>query len=139
MNHFLDWSKLPAMPSVPELLSQPFDVIFGADIVDDVDHAVWIKKCLEWLLRGRPSTSVASAFAAVFHLVIRLRPTHTLEANSIETTFRWTDDISNEDHPELAILSKETILCEAYTDGDAKRGCGVIEYLYYRIGWSRQD
>lgn len=93
MNHFLDWSKLPAMSSVPELLSESFDVIFGADIVDDVNHAVWIKKCLEWLLRRRLSTSVACAFATVFHLVIPLRPTHTLEANSVETTFRWTDDI----------------------------------------------
>ncbi|KAI6022217.1 hypothetical protein PISMIDRAFT_689259 [Pisolithus microcarpus 441] len=136
-SHFLDWSKLSATPSAPELLSEPFDVIFGADIVYEADHAIWIKKCLERLLR-RPSTSTACPLAATFHLVIPLRPTHTLEADSIGTTFRWTDDIPRNDYPELALLSKETILCEAYRDGDGKRGCDVVEYLYYKIGWSRR-
>lgn len=42
-SHFLDWSKLPATPSVPELLSELFDVIFGADIVYETDHAIWVK------------------------------------------------------------------------------------------------
>ncbi|KIK12859.1 hypothetical protein PISMIDRAFT_646660 [Pisolithus microcarpus 441] len=137
-SHFLDWSKLSAMPSVPELLSEPFDVIFGADIVYEADHAIWIKKCLERLLRC-PSVPAACPLASTFHLVIPLRPTHLLEAGSIEATFRWMDEIPHEDHPELVIFSKETILCEAYRDGDGKRGCDVVEYLYYRIGWSRQS
>ncbi|KAI6125183.1 putative methyltransferase-domain-containing protein [Pisolithus thermaeus] len=135
-SHFLDWSKLPTMSSVPELLSEPFDVVFGADIVYEADHAAWIKKCLERLLH-HPCTSAACSSVAIFHLVIPLRPTHLLEAGSIETTFRWTSDIPRGDHPELAILSRETILCEAYRDRDAKRDRDVVEYLYYRIGWSQ--
>ncbi|KAI5997447.1 hypothetical protein EDD15DRAFT_2245834 [Pisolithus albus] len=137
-SHFLDWSKFPAMPSLPGLLSEPFDVIFGADIVYEANHAIWIKQCLGRLLR-RPSSSAACPLVATFHLVIPLRPTHLLEAGSIETTFRRMDDVPCEDFPELVIFSKETMLCEAYRDGDGKRGCDVVEYLYYRIGWSRQS
>ncbi|KAI6111752.1 hypothetical protein EDD16DRAFT_1883430 [Pisolithus croceorrhizus] len=105
---FLDWSKLPAMSSIAKPLSESFDVVFGADVVFEEDHAIWIKKCLERLL-CRPSISAAFPFVATFHLVIPLRTTHLLETSSIGTASR---------------------------DGDAKRGRDVVEYLYYTIGWS---
>ncbi|KIN99307.1 hypothetical protein M404DRAFT_1004797 [Pisolithus tinctorius Marx 270] len=138
-SHFLDWSKFPAMSSVPDLLSKPFDVILGADIVYETEHATWIKKCLERLLRHPSSSADCPSEAdslAIFHLVIPLRPTHSLESSSIETAFRWTDDTPREGHPELVILSRDTILCEAYRGGDAKKSSDVVEYRYYRIGWS---
>ncbi|KAI6046981.1 putative methyltransferase-domain-containing protein [Pisolithus marmoratus] len=141
-SHFLDWSRLPAMSSLPKLLSEPFDIVFGADIVYEAEHATWIKKCLEQLLR-RPSTSAVcpsdSNSRATFHLVIPLRPTHVLEASSIETAFRWMGDIPRKGDPELVIHSKETILCEAYGSGDVKRSGDIVEYLYYRVGWSYQS
>lgn len=58
--------------------------------------------------------------------MILLRPTHLSDVSSMETAFRWTNDIPHEDHPELVILSKEN---HTVWRGDAKRGYGVIEYL----------
>ncbi|KAI6020745.1 hypothetical protein PISMIDRAFT_8671 [Pisolithus microcarpus 441] len=85
-SHFLDWSKLPAMSSLPEPLTEPFDVIIGADIMYKGDRAIWIKKCLEWLPH-HTSTSPAFSLVATFHLVIPLRLMHMLEPSSIETAF----------------------------------------------------
>ncbi|KAI6159361.1 hypothetical protein EDD17DRAFT_1898773 [Pisolithus thermaeus] len=106
---FLDWSKLPAMSSIAKPLSESFDVVFGADVVFEEDHAIWIKN-------DTPQDD-----------------TFTGDQQHRDC---FSVDILHVDRPELAILSKGTILCEAYRDGDAKRGRDVVEYLYYTIGWS---
>ncbi|SJL11917.1 uncharacterized protein ARMOST_15331 [Armillaria ostoyae] len=107
---FLDWAD---SDNHDDSLDIPFDVVLGADIVYDPQHAVWIKACLKKFLRK----------GAIFHLVIPLRPTFTTESITVESVFRDGD---------LVVLSKETIVC------DAENGISdeVVEYAYYKIGWA---
>ncbi|KAH6901101.1 hypothetical protein BKA70DRAFT_1158905 [Coprinopsis sp. MPI-PUGE-AT-0042] len=140
----LDWSTfsppssspLPTPPSLSNLtpLHEPFDMAFGADIVYEEQHAVWIKGCLKKLLRkplGAADTTADNAdeggprtkanHNAYFHLIIPLRSTHTFESGTIETVFRSMD---------LVILEKEKIVCEVEEGGDE------VVYAYYKIGWA---
>ncbi|KIK41292.1 hypothetical protein CY34DRAFT_806256 [Suillus luteus UH-Slu-Lm8-n1] len=131
--HFLDWSSFSADP-LPDYLSYPFDVVFGADIVYEVQHAAWIKDCLKGLVQ-RPSDSAVSP--AAFHLVIPLRPTHAFESSTVESVFLNACDVDPNDDVDLVILSKKSITCDAH--GDYTRGQGLgedVEYVYYKIGWS---
>ena len=126
VSHFLDWSSFPVLSSIPAVLSEPFDIILGADIIYEAEHADWIKNCLKRLLRY-PSRIPGSQTTSLFHLVIPLRPTHTFESSTIENVFQW----ENRDHTEPVVLSKESIFC------DAQGGIGneMVEYVYYRIGF----
>lgn len=131
--HFLDWSSFSAAPR-PDYLSYPFDVVFGADIVYEAQHAVWIRDCLKGLVR-RPSDSTVSP--AAFHLVIPLRPTHAIESSTVESVFLKACDVDPNGDADLVILSQESITCDAH--GDHTRGQGLgedVEYVYYKIGWS---
>ncbi|KAI5992941.1 hypothetical protein EDD15DRAFT_2268530 [Pisolithus albus] len=83
-----------------------YDKVDVVDIVYKADRAIWINKCLEQLLRA-PSTSPACPLVATFHLVIPIRSTHSLGADSIEATFWWTNDIPHEDHPESVWTTEE--------------------------------
>ncbi|KAK0199519.1 putative methyltransferase-domain-containing protein [Desarmillaria ectypa] len=107
---FLDWAD---SDNHDGSLDKPFDVVLGADIVYDAQHAVWIKMGLRKFLRK----------GAVFHLVIPLRPNFATESNTVESVFRNDD---------LVVLSKETIVC------DAENGISdeIVEYAYYKIGWA---
>ncbi|KAF9527860.1 hypothetical protein CPB83DRAFT_855318 [Crepidotus variabilis] len=130
----LDWSQF----SSPEYLSQaislqlPFDVVYGADIIYEDQHAEWIKLCL-WKLLKKPTHMQREP---TFHLIIPLRQTHQAESNTIERVFcreKSEPDIRRPKHDggELIIKHRETILCDAETGNDNER----VEYLYYRIGW----
>jgi len=122
VSHFLDWAAFPVSASIPDVLSEPFDIVLGADIVYEAEHAIWIKNCLKRLLRY-PSDSQTTS---LFHLVIPLRSTHTFESSTIENVFQ------GENHADsLVILSKESIFCEAHGD----IGNDIVEYVYYRIGF----
>ncbi|KAH0835920.1 hypothetical protein J3R83DRAFT_9816 [Lanmaoa asiatica] len=139
--HTLDWSSFSTTTTetllIPDMLSTPFDVVFGADIVYEAQHAVWIHDCLKYLL----SYSDGSNEDPLFHLVIPLRPTHTFESSTVEEVFGPKDRVSegSASQRELAILSKESIVCEAYGDGrsEASRTDDDVEYVYYRIGWTQ--
>ncbi|KAF7354083.1 hypothetical protein MVEN_01095700 [Mycena venus] len=86
-------------------LDEPFDIILGADIIYEPEHAAWIHACVSRLLdRGRSKSQ--------FHLVIPLRRTHTLESSSVELVFRDCDQDLAQEERTLTILSKETILCD---------------------------
>ncbi|KAG2137939.1 hypothetical protein DEU56DRAFT_803251 [Suillus clintonianus] len=131
--HFLDWSSFSTTPR-PDDLSCPFDIVFGADIIYEAQHAVWLRDCLKGLVR-RPSDGAASP--AAFHLVIPLRPTHTFESSTVESVFLKACDVDPNDDADLVIVSKESIVCDAH--GDYTRGQGLdedVEYVYYKIGWS---
>lgn len=119
--HPLDWSSFFDEPNHEHPLDEPFDIILGADIIYEDQHAVWIKSCLHQLLR-KPDDVVPEP---AFHLVIPLRRTHTSESSTIETVFPKRGLIKST----LGILSKETIVCEA------ENGTGQVEYAYYVIGW----
>jgi predicted nicotinamide N-methyase len=133
----LDWETFPTMDaiSIEGQLKGTFDLIVGADIVYEEDHAVWIKACLERLLR-RPSTA---SLGAVFHLVIPLRATHTMESSTIEKVFA----LRHEDFPKfpdmvLGILHHEQIICDAHATACDSRfpdRADEVVYAHYKIGW----
>jgi len=132
-NHFLDWSTFATLETPLPPFDNTFDVIFGADIIYETSHARWIKSCLQMLLR-RPEAWWAFP-PAIFHLIIPLRPTHTMESQTVEEVFPLvptpTMPRSNKTDLDLVILEKEVIVCEA---GEGRREMEV-EYGYYKIGW----
>jgi predicted nicotinamide N-methyase len=133
-NYFLDWSTFAALEAPLPPFDNAFDIIFGADIIYEASHALWIKSCLQVLLR-RPKACCAFP-PAIFHLIIPLRPTHTMECQTVEEVFPLvptpaTLPLSDMIDLELVILEKEVIVCEA---GEGRRDMDV-EYGYYKIGW----
>jgi len=126
--HRLDWSHFSSTYASegappPKPFDEPFDVILGADIIYELDHATWIKSCLSVLLK-KPG---AKKDPGAFHLVIPLRSTHDKESRTVELVFPFAEASSTR-HEELCILSKEVIICET-EDGEG------VNYLYYKIGW----
>ncbi|KAF9239873.1 putative methyltransferase-domain-containing protein [Melanogaster broomeanus] len=135
-SHFLDWSSFPTTETKPDIFSRPFDIIFGADVVYEAQHAVWIRDCLKSLLRYPEASDVSMEYSPAFHLVIPLRPTHTFESGTIEAVFGWNSPRPTQ--RELVIFSKEVIVCEAdvETGIQGSSGDNNVEYGYYKIGWS---
>ncbi|EGN92537.1 hypothetical protein SERLA73DRAFT_163984 [Serpula lacrymans var. lacrymans S7.3] len=198
-SRFLDWSEFfkatsnscnptgfGSVHQLEDILDRPFDLILGADIIYESQHATWIKTCVETLLR-RPEHYVTSkhsmdlasqvmdeplesgkymnANPAIFHLIIPLRPTHTMESNTIEKVFRFSPSfgindkkinvscqstapflktsssptyIASPHEPELVVLSKQTFFCEASTR-EVSTTSDEVEYVYYKIGWDQED
>ncbi|KAJ7227991.1 putative methyltransferase-domain-containing protein [Mycena haematopus] len=121
-SHFLDWSSFAQNMDPPAApLDQPFDVIVGADVIYEPEHAPWIHAVVSRLL--------APGSSSQFHLVIPLRRTHALESSSVELVFRAC--AQDPTTSALTILAKETIVCDV--EGSAT---DEVEYLYYRIGWN---
>lgn len=138
--HALDWSKCSTTGQNAQPLDQPFDLILGADIIYEPEHARWIQGCVEKLLR-RPekphSRDEVSHPPAKFHLVIPLRPTHLLESSTVEEVFPpLTSLSSHRDLSTLAVMSKDVIVCEAHGDVRSRNGAAdQVEYAHYIIGW----
>jgi len=127
--HALDWSSFPNFETYESPFDEPFDVIFGADIIYEAEHARWIKSCLEKLLR-KPSSQLSPS---QFHLIIPLRRTHTSESNTVEIVFRHKDGYKPEGCGlELVIKHKETFICDTGDGQDDHQG---VEYAYYQIEW----
>lgn len=120
-----------------------FDLIFGADIMYEEHHVVWVRACLEKML--------ARSNSAACHLVIPLRSTHAKESSTIDRTFPRTNfTASDADNPDeqktpvkpcqkLAIFLEEKIVCDALPDSSVGRaafdGAEEVVYEYYKIGW----
>lgn len=143
--HFLDWSQFPqSIKDVPPF-NEPFDLILGADIIYEVQHARWIKTCIEKLLRRPHIADPCPTMSATsrFHIVIPLRPTHTLESSTIEEVFPFATTcqesmqaVSNAAELQLVIMSKDIITCEVDGDVRSRNGVGAeVDYVYYTIGW----
>jgi len=129
--HVLDWAKFPALDAPDAPFDEPFDLIFGADIVYEAEHAHWIKNCVEKLLR-KPSPS--GRLPPAFHLIIPLRPTHTLESSTVEEVLSSSGKGGTDG--DLIILSKDIIICEASGDVRSRSGAAQeVEYVHYVIGW----
>ena len=106
-SHHLDWSHFSSTYATgnstaatpPKPFDEPFDVIFGADIIYELDHASWIKSCLSVLLRKpdyfAPSDDEidtnANSLDPAFHLVIPLRSTHAKESRTVELVFPFSE------------------------------------------------
>ncbi|KAF8622044.1 hypothetical protein AX15_007327 [Amanita polypyramis BW_CC] len=149
----LDWSLFSstytlsdntASPALPKPFDEPFDIIFGADIIYELEHASWIKSCLSVLLR-KPNHTFSlegeympltgdTSLEPAFHLVIPLRATHAKESRTLELVFPFSKESFEEgggcehDHVDysvrdaginelkLCILSKEVVVCETGDD-----------------------
>lgn len=127
----LDWSTFSSSESthVEPVFETPFDLILGADIIYESQHALWIKSCLTKLLRKPSSTS---DILPTFHLIIPLRATHTLESNTVEQVFPFNSH-NLDGSTELVINHKEIIICYAESGREGED----VEYAYYKIGWAR--
>lgn len=119
-------SKAPIGAGWVSLLQkESFDLIIGADIVYEREHAVWVRSCVERFLR-RPDGRGDEG--GKFHLVVPLRGTHVGEVGCVEDVWRRRGSVG----AYLAILSKEDIVCDAYRDrGEDEE----VVYRYYKIGW----
>ncbi|KAI0706216.1 putative methyltransferase-domain-containing protein [Cytidiella melzeri] len=151
-SHFLEWSNPPTSATPP--FDKPFDIIYGADIIYELEHALWIKTCVERFLR-KPSLgslefhfppetpTMASVLHPRFHLVLPLRATHSAESMTIEEVFPFApsvcagwdssdSDASSAHDLTLAITAKEDIVCrDAVWSNDARE----VEYIHYVISW----
>lgn len=128
--HFLDWQEAADPANALEApFGVPFDEVFGADIVYEVEHAAWIRACLRRLVRltGR------------FHLVIPIREGFAREAAEIERLFPRAEDMrlvaAAAVEPTLCITQKESIICEAGLNS-ATGSRGDVEYAHYTIQWA---
>ncbi|KAI0294440.1 hypothetical protein BC826DRAFT_1012382 [Russula brevipes] len=122
--HFLDWEQAAdAARTLEAPFDAPFDEVFGADIVYELEHAAWISACLKRVLRqtGR------------FHLVIPLREGFARESATVERVFPRAEDVHREIEagPTLCITQREEITCEVWPDGK-----GEMEYVHYTIQWA---
>lgn len=125
--HFLNWEEEATDAVDPaRALESPFDVpfdeVFGADIVYELEHASWIKACLRRFL----------GFTGRFHLVIPLREGFAHESATIEHAFPRVEDMHRvmEAGPTLCIAQREDITCEG------PDGKGEVEYVHYTIQWA---
>ncbi|KAH8827352.1 putative methyltransferase-domain-containing protein [Flagelloscypha sp. PMI_526] len=121
---FLDWSD-PEKSSLAH--EEPFDLLFGADIVYEPEHAGWIRNTVARYLMMERFTSKETSPA--FHLLMPLRPTHTTENATVESLFHKIERNSLFlGKLELCIVEKNVIACEA-------EGGEPINYIHYIIGW----
>jgi lysine methyltransferase len=124
--HFLNWEEGAAAAEPTRLLEAPFDVpfdeVFGADIVYELEHAAWINACLRRFLD----------LTVRFHLVIPLREGFARESATIERVFPRVEDMHQvmEAGPTLCMTQREDITCEG------PDGKGEVEYVHYTIQWA---
>ena len=127
----LDWSTFSSQTNHDDpVFESPFDLILGADIIYESQHALWIKSCLAKLLR-KPSSTTPFDIIPTFHLVIPLRATHVVESNTIEQVFPLNNNNNRNASTELVINHKEIIICDAESGREGED----VEYVYYKIGW----
>ncbi|KAG6830465.1 hypothetical protein H0H93_014026, partial [Arthromyces matolae] len=98
-SHFLDWSSFPNDTARPPPFHIPFDLVVGADVVYEPQHAIWIKSCLNILLQ-KPTPGRDP----LFHLMVPLRATHTFEVNVIENTFAPSPLDVDDDPSKLSLV-----------------------------------
>jgi len=126
--HFLDWEEAADPANALEApFNVPFDEVFGADVVYEVEHAAWINACLRRLVR----------LTGNFHLVMPIREGFARESEAIEHLFPHVEDMHRTSvvEPTLCITRKETIICEGGLDSAAGRR-GDVEYVHYTIQWA---
>ncbi|CAE6456664.1 unnamed protein product [Rhizoctonia solani] len=131
-NHavYTRYCQAPSAPADPPF-DQPFDVIFGADIVYELSHVTLVRGVVERLLR-KPSHK-PGAPPAYFHMIMPLRPTHADEANSVDMAFPRAEDIPNKEVGESEILA--IVKTETYARSAGVGRADEVQYVHYRVGW----
>lgn len=138
---------------MPIPFDKRFNTILAADVVYGTDHAQWLKSCVERFLI-KPDSSDDDQVEAIeklsigekksdsytkptFHLIVPLRPTHTVAIASITKVFAYATDlpprsklIEGGEEWRLAIKTVEEI--------GRSRGVGRADeggYRLFEIGW----
>ncbi len=133
---FLDWSAFPLQAGTQEKsasLAKKFDVVYGADIVYELERARWIKACIELLL-CKPDRLQGASETPRLHLVVPLRRTHIAESHTIEDVFPLIGEVptdAQEAFVTLAITAKEEIVCADLWNESTNE----VEYVHYTITW----
>lgn len=142
--NFLDWSTFPTSEHLSPF-RECFDQIYGADVIYELNHARWLKGCVELLLR-KPSPEtlhqekVSHSSRPCFYLVLPLRSTHQAESHTVEEVFPFAPAVhTSTASPDaqstplyvLAITAKEMIICGDIWSDDSRE----VEYLHYTISW----
>ncbi|KAG8952489.1 hypothetical protein FRC04_004549 [Tulasnella sp. 424] len=134
----LDWRHLHCIASTCAIsdakqeapFDTPFDVILGADIIYEPEHALWIKSSVELLLKRDLNS--------FFYLIMPKRPTHEAETASVPETFPMAADVRKNgcSGDEGKTLKQIAILDISEIDRIVGTGrVDEIQYLLYRIGW----
>ncbi|KAG8978814.1 hypothetical protein FRB94_014803 [Tulasnella sp. JGI-2019a] len=168
----LDWRELhdrqqharstTEQPALSSPFDVPFDIIFGADVIYEPAHALWIKSTVQQLLRrpesasplpsdvtasgnNAPSGPFLQRTAAFFNLIMAVRPTHTEETYSVPALFPTKDAVLSErgkarGDKETETKGYEAVLAidedmEVVGMGETGRDEDAVRYLIYRIGW----
>jgi hypothetical protein len=127
----LDWQTFEESigeAALPPTFDRPFDIVFGADIIYQVDHARWIKATVERTLK------ISSDGGPCFYLIVPVRPTYEETLSTIEATFPMWGEVQHRGVASLAIVEKTEVTREAGV-GRADEG----SYLIYKIGWIPLD
>lgn len=111
----LDWEH----PSYEGLLADHFDIILAADVIYHPQHAQWIQKCVQKLLKPH----------GVFWLIIALRVNgrHERLSETVREVFPMAKDVKER---ELAILELERLRRH---DGVGR--ADESGYMLYKVGW----
>ena len=138
----LDWNSCTPLDEADR-----FDVVYGADIIYEQEHAQLVKGVVEMVLK-RPSSRTPTVESSqrgagylaggIFWLISPLRPTHEVETRSIETVFgevidkkRWPENVyTAEEDWQLGLLELRSL--------SRRKGIGRADEVSYRvlkIGW----
>jgi hypothetical protein len=130
----LDWSEFAQNSSSPKnaLPVEAYDMIVGADIVYEAEHAAWIRRVVETVLKKPRETDFPDEHS-VFHLIVPLRHTHRRELSTITRVFAKPPSSSVEGELVLAILFESQDVRKGAKEGDE------VVYAYYRIGWTKVE
>ncbi|KAH9851975.1 hypothetical protein C2E23DRAFT_216348 [Lenzites betulinus] len=142
-SHYSDGAGMGRRATSAPDLDEPFDLIFGADVIYELEHVAWVRDTVAALLRkplrAEQRSNDSDASSPRFHLLMPLRSTHVSELKAVEEAFPRnaaadaTDPLAQLEVPlRLCILEKEGITCE---DGNA-RSKVEVEYAHYVIGWA---
>ncbi|CDZ97449.1 Putative N2,N2-dimethylguanosine tRNA methyltransferase [Phaffia rhodozyma] len=117
---------------------QRFDVIFGADIIYESHHSPWIKSTVLHFLAFPKNLSGAAASDPSFHMFMPLRPTHSVELRSVESTFPLASSLPSRNGRSSEELAWRLAVTELEDVLTRERGVGRADergYRRYRIGW----
>jgi hypothetical protein len=126
----LDWSWF-VKKNQPRVDYGRFDLIIGADIIYELDHAVWIKSCVETCLLKPEGEDLQDQPS--FHMIIPLRRTHKKELGTVERVFdvvQWVHVCPASVNWTLGILIVDDMVRQAHSDDRED-----VAYKHYRIGW----
>lgn len=108
----LDWREVDSA-----LLSDPYDVLIGSDLLYELEHARLLPRVVErFLVRGADRTSGAG----VFHFMVPLRRTHWEEVEVFEEEMQRGGFVS---------------MCTEESEREEEEGGEVMRYRYWE--WRR--